>query len=61
MLAIDRLVNAVHATGGVAARNLFEWRARQVLAGLDAIAQSKVVGAPLVDEVRRAQNTKRDD
>jgi predicted Zn-ribbon and HTH transcriptional regulator len=40
MLAIDRLVHAVHATGGVAARNLFEGRARQVLATLDALADS---------------------
>jgi ribosomal protein L37AE/L43A len=53
MLAIDRLVNAVHTTGGVAARNLFEGRARQVLATLDAIARSR---APeeLQDAVRRA-------
>jgi hypothetical protein len=38
MLAIDRLVHAVHKTGGVAARNLFEGRARDVLAALDSIA-----------------------
>jgi hypothetical protein len=38
MLAIDRLVHAVHRTGGVAARNLFEGRARQVLATLDSLA-----------------------
>jgi ribosomal protein L37AE/L43A len=38
MLAIDRLVHAVHTTGGVAARNLFEGRARDVLATLDALA-----------------------
>ena len=38
MLAIDRVVHAVHKTGGVAARNLFEGRARDVLAALDLIA-----------------------
>jgi hypothetical protein len=38
MLAIDRLVHAVHTTGGLAARNLFEGRARQVVATLDSLA-----------------------
>jgi hypothetical protein len=38
MIAIDRLVHAVHQTGGVAARNLFEGRGREVLAKLDALA-----------------------
>ncbi len=40
MLAIDRLIHAVHTTGGVAARNLFEGRARDVLATLDALAST---------------------
>jgi ribosomal protein L37AE/L43A len=40
MLAIDRLVHAVHSTGGRAARNLFEGRARDVLATLDTLAQA---------------------
>ena len=44
MLAIDRLVHAVHKTGGVAARNLFEGRAREVLATLDAIAAARHEG-----------------
>ncbi|GAC1431006.1 MAG: hypothetical protein NVSMB65_04500 [Chloroflexota bacterium] len=38
MLAIDRLVHAVHTTGGLAARNLLEGRPRQVVAALDALA-----------------------
>ena len=38
LLAIDRVVHAVHRTGNTAARNLFEGRARQVLAQLDALA-----------------------
>ena len=38
MLAIDRLVHAVHTTGGLAARNLFEGRARDVLTALDSLA-----------------------
>ena len=38
MMAIDRLVHAVHKTGGVAARNLVEGRARVVLETLDALA-----------------------
>ena len=38
MLEIDRLVHAVHVTGGLAARNLFEGRARAVIATLDALA-----------------------
>ncbi len=40
MLAIDRLVHAVHQTGGLAARNLFEGRARDVVATLDTLAAS---------------------
>jgi ribosomal protein L37AE/L43A len=38
LLAIDRVVHAVHRTGNLAARNLFEGRAKQVLAQLDALA-----------------------
>ena len=38
MLEIDRLVHAVHSTGGLAARNLFEGRARDVVAALDSLA-----------------------
>jgi hypothetical protein len=38
MLAIDRLVHTVHVTGGLAARNLFEGRAREVVATLDELA-----------------------
>ncbi|MDQ6670133.1 MAG: hypothetical protein M3069_05200 [Chloroflexota bacterium] len=38
MLLIDRLVHAVHAGGGPAARNLLEGRPRQVLAILDHLA-----------------------
>jgi len=38
MLSIDRLVHAVHAGGGPAARNLVEGRPRQVLAILDDLA-----------------------
>jgi hypothetical protein len=41
MMAIDRLVHAVHKTGGVAARNLFEGRARLTLQTLDALASSE--------------------
>jgi hypothetical protein len=55
MLAIDRLINTVHITGGVAARNLFEGRARKVLATLNAISQSKQTGREWLDEVLRAQ------
>ena len=44
MLAIDRLVHAVHKTGGVAARNLFEGRAREVLATLDSMAAARHEG-----------------
>ena len=40
MMAIDRLVHAVHETGGVAARNLFEGKARLVLQTLDALAST---------------------
>jgi predicted RNA-binding Zn-ribbon protein involved in translation (DUF1610 family) len=40
MMAIDRLVHAVHKTGGVATRNLFEGRARVVLETLDALAST---------------------
>jgi hypothetical protein len=38
LLAIDRLVHAVHASGNLAARNLFEGRARDVVARLDELA-----------------------
>jgi len=38
MLLIDRLVHAVHTTGGLAARNLFEGRPRRVVQMLDALA-----------------------
>jgi hypothetical protein len=38
MRAIDRLVHAVHESGNFAARNLFEGRARAVLATLDSLA-----------------------
>ncbi|TAK24069.1 MAG: hypothetical protein EPO26_06555 [Chloroflexota bacterium] len=38
MLLIDRLINAVHTTGGRVARNLFEGRSSQVIAALDALA-----------------------
>jgi hypothetical protein len=38
MLLIDRLVHAVHKTGGLAARNLFEGRARRVVEQLDQLA-----------------------
>lgn len=55
MIAIDRLVNAVHTTGGVAARNLFEGRARKVLATLQAISQSREAGPAWLDDVRRAR------
>jgi ribosomal protein L37AE/L43A len=41
MMAIDRLVHTVHKTGGVAARNLFEGRARLNLQTLDALASSE--------------------
>ena len=41
MLAIDRLVHAVHTTGGLAARNLFEGRAREVVARLDSLAAGR--------------------
>jgi ribosomal protein L37AE/L43A len=38
MLMIDRLVHAVHVTGGLAARNLFEGRPRKVVEALDSLA-----------------------
>jgi hypothetical protein len=38
MLLVDRLVHAVHSTGGLAARNLFEGRPREVLRILDELA-----------------------
>jgi hypothetical protein len=38
MLLVDRLVHAVHTTGGLAARNLFEGRPRRVIELLDALA-----------------------
>lgn len=37
LLLVDRLVHSVQQTGGVAVRNLFEGRARQVLATLDEL------------------------
>jgi ribosomal protein L37AE/L43A len=40
MLLIDRLVHAVHTTGGLAARNLFEARPRLVMRMLDDLAAS---------------------
>jgi peptide deformylase len=40
LLLVDRLVHAVHLTGGVAVRNLFEGSARQVLATLDELTAS---------------------
>jgi hypothetical protein len=43
MLLIDRLVHAVHTTGGLAARNLFEGRPRPVLRMLDDLAASSAV------------------
>jgi ribosomal protein L37AE/L43A len=39
MLLIDRLVHAIHTTGGLAARNLLEGHPRHVLAALDALAR----------------------
>ena len=44
MLAIDRVVHAVHTSGNLADRNLFEGRARRVAAALDALAAGD--GAP---------------
>jgi hypothetical protein len=38
MLLVDRLVHAVHTTGGLAARNVFEGRPRRVVEQLDALA-----------------------
>jgi peptide deformylase len=40
LLLVDRLVHAVHLTGGVAVRNLFEGSARQVLRTLDELTAS---------------------
>ena len=40
MMAIDRLIHTVHKTGGVAARNLFEGKARLTLQTLDALAST---------------------
>jgi hypothetical protein len=60
MLAIDRLINAVHTTGGVAARNLFEGRARKLLATLDAMSRSRQTGLAWLDEVRRAEERPQD-
>jgi hypothetical protein len=54
MLAIDRLVHAVHQSGNLAARNLFEGRARDVVATLDSLAARSPVdpsrGARSTDE-----------
>jgi hypothetical protein len=44
MLAIDRLAHVVHTTGGIAARNLFEGRACEVVAKLDALAAGRPPG-----------------
>jgi hypothetical protein len=41
MLAVDRLVHAVHAGGNTVMRNLVEGRPRQVLATLDALAAGR--------------------
>jgi hypothetical protein len=60
MVAVDRLVNAVHTTGGLAIRNLFEGRAHKVRATLDAVSQSKQTGLGWLDEVRRAQEQPED-
>jgi hypothetical protein len=38
MRRIDRVVHAIHVTGGVTARNLLEGRPRRILAALDALA-----------------------
>jgi predicted RNA-binding Zn-ribbon protein involved in translation (DUF1610 family) len=46
MLAIDRLVHAVHRSGNLAARNLFEGRARDVIAQLDALAATPPAASP---------------
>jgi hypothetical protein len=54
MIAIDRLIHAVHTTGGVAVRNLFEGRARTVLATLHAMSQSKHTGLAWLDDIHRA-------
>jgi ribosomal protein L37AE/L43A len=40
MLLIDRLVHAVHAGGGLVARNVLEGRPQQVLAMLDELAEA---------------------
>jgi len=40
MRLIDRVVHAIHVTGGVTARNLLERRPRRILAVLDALAGS---------------------
>ena len=40
MLLIDRLVHALHVSGGPAARNLLEGRPKQILSILDALAGS---------------------
>jgi hypothetical protein len=40
ILLIDRVVHAVHVTGGLTARNLLEGRPRQILAMLDSLAGS---------------------
>ncbi len=40
MRLIDRVVHAIHVTGGVTARNLLEGQPRRILAVLDALAGS---------------------
>ena len=42
MLAVDRLVLAMHASGNTVMRNLVEGRPRQVLAVLDALGARRV-------------------
>jgi hypothetical protein len=46
MLAVDRLVHAVHQSGNLAARNLFEGRPRDVVATLDTLAAAKADRGP---------------
>jgi hypothetical protein len=46
MLLIDRLVHALHTSGGRAARNLLEGQPRRVLALLDGLAGSSAAAPP---------------
>jgi len=50
MRLIDRVVHAIHVTGGVTARNLIEGRPRRILAVLDALAGSGDLTCIDVDE-----------